>query len=75
MIVCTCLYVSVCLCTVINQKQLNPVVDQVLKQEMQPLFGTNSAAALNSEFLTKNSASLPHTVAGSIHSIRCKMLF
>jgi len=52
-----------------NQKQLNPVVDQVLKQEMQPLFGTNSAAALNSEFLTTNSASLPHTVAGSIHSI------
>ena len=48
-----------------NQKELNPVVDQVLKQEMQPVFGTNSAATLNSEFLARNSTSLPHIVAGS----------
>jgi len=47
-----------------NQKELNPVVDKVLKQEMQPLFGTNTAASLNSEFLAKNSAFLPHVVAG-----------
>jgi len=60
-----CKWMCVYLCAVKNQKQLNPVVNQVLKQEMQPLFGTNSAAALNSEFLTENSASLPHIVAGS----------
>jgi len=61
-----CVSGSVCLlCTVKNQKQLNPIVDQVLKQEMQPLFGTNTAATLNSEFLTRNSALLPHVVAGS----------
>jgi len=44
---------------------LNPVVDQVLKQEMQPLFGTSNASVLNSEFLARNSASLPHIVAGN----------
>lgn len=48
-----------------NQKELNPVVDQVLKQEMQPLFGTDNATILNSEFLARNSSSLPHIVAGS----------
>jgi len=36
-----------------------------LKQEMQPLFGTDTAATLNSEFLRRNSASLPHIVAGN----------
>jgi len=55
----------VCLCIVKNQKHLNPVVEQVLKQEMQPLFGTDSAATMNSEFLKRNSASLPHIVAGN----------
>jgi len=61
----------VLLCTVKNQKDLNPVVDQVLKQQMQPLFGTNSAASLNAEFLARNSASLPHIVAGSNLLVSC----
>jgi len=57
----------ICHCAVKNQKELNPVVGQVLKQEMQPLFGADSTAAtLNSEFLAGNSTSLPHIVAGYI---------
>jgi len=66
-----CVWQSVLLCTVKNQKDLNPVVDQVLKQQMQPLFGTNSAASLNAEFLARNSASLPHIVAGSNLLVSC----
>jgi len=58
-------WVLLCCCAVKNQKELNPVVDQVLKQEMQPLFGTDNATILNSEFLARNSSSLPHIVAGS----------
>jgi len=54
----------VCCGVVKNQKELNAVVGQVLKQEMPSLFGTDSAATLNAEFLARNSTSLPHIVAG-----------
>lgn len=44
---------------------LNPVVDEVVKEEVAALFGGKSMQALNEEFLAQHSKSLSHVVAGN----------
>lgn len=53
------------LCIVQSQTGLSPIVESVLKQQMQPLYGDKDPSALNSEFLAKNAKSLPHVLAAA----------
>lgn len=48
-----------------SESTLSNIVSEVVKRQSADIFSNNAASALNTEFLAKNSKSLPHLLQGA----------
>lgn len=64
----TCVLFCVCVCVVSESVDLAEAVRTVLKQEISRLFGESNPQSFNKNYLSQHSKSIPHRLAGTLHT-------